>query len=187
MKRGREEAEDDSFDFAQRPGRRGAKKSRVGFTVTDKRGRWGDPPREAGPGGRFQSSSECSCNVCAKSFGGKAALSNHQRDTGHHHPANMSVVGYGKRKGGREARKTAGRKDSNSTTGPRSRNKTELDINMKHEWLHLPLTEGQERYDEALKDNAQLVCVGPAGSGKTMLAIREGLRRLERREVRMYM
>ncbi len=46
--------------------------------------------------------------------------------------------------------------------------------------LPLPPIAGQRRYDKAMRDESksQVVCVGPAGTGKTMLAVREGLRRL---------
>ena len=40
----------------------------------------------------------------------------------------------------------------------------------------------QREYEHALKDHQKvyIVCSGPAGTGKTLLAVREGLRRLQR-------
>ena len=45
-----------------------------------------------------------------------------------------------------------------------------------------PLTDGQERLADALAlaDGGAVVCLGPAGSGKTTLAVKEGLRRLDK-------
>jgi len=50
----------------------------------------------------------------------------------------------------------------------------------------LSSTGAQRKYDELLRgEEPFLFCIGPAGTGKTMLAVREGLRRLEMGKVRV--
>ena len=46
----------------------------------------------------------------------------------------------------------------------------------------VPWAENQREYEHALKDHQKVyvVCTGPAGTGKTLLAVREGLSRLQR-------
>jgi phosphate starvation-inducible PhoH-like protein len=47
-----------------------------------------------------------------------------------------------------------------------------------------PKTAGQRRYLEALRDNELVVCIGPAGTGKTYLAVAVAVEALARKRVR---
>ncbi len=47
-----------------------------------------------------------------------------------------------------------------------------------------PLTAGQRRYVRAVRENSLVFCIGPAGSGKTYLAVAMALHALRRQQVR---
>lgn len=53
------------------------------------------------------------------------------------------------------------------------------DLMVTPQFHNLKLTKHQMQYDRALRsDKMVVICAGPPGTGKTMLAVREGLRRL---------
>jgi phosphate starvation-inducible PhoH-like protein len=51
-------------------------------------------------------------------------------------------------------------------------------------WLVSPKTEGQESYLKAMEHNQVVFCIGPAGTGKTYLAVSMALRLLRAGEIR---